>query len=148
MYLWFYFRRQHVPKAARILCRNSSDEMSSLPFILFSTDGYLCRSRIWSGNVIFPHWSLFRYGHVLLISTASQGTVVILTLRIVAYQHHKNAITRIIHAPMSFFDTTPLGRIMNIFSKDTDTIDNELGGTVSISAFSLTELMLIIFRIF
>ncbi|KAG2017864.1 ATP-binding cassette transporter [Coprinopsis cinerea AmutBmut pab1-1] len=40
---------------------------------------------------------------------------------------HKAAITRVMHAPMSFFETTPLGRIMNRFSKDIDTIDNLLG---------------------
>ncbi|TFK27186.1 ATP-binding cassette transporter YOR1 [Coprinopsis marcescibilis] len=39
---------------------------------------------------------------------------------------HKSAITRVMHAPMSFFETTPLGRIMNRFSKDIDTIDNLL----------------------
>ncbi|PPQ68225.1 hypothetical protein CVT26_005758 [Gymnopilus dilepis] len=40
---------------------------------------------------------------------------------------HKAAIKRVMHAPMSFFETTPLGRIMNRFSKDIDTIDNLLG---------------------
>uniref|UniRef100_A0A8H7Y0W3 ABC transporter n=1 Tax=Psilocybe cubensis TaxID=181762 RepID=A0A8H7Y0W3_PSICU len=40
---------------------------------------------------------------------------------------HKQAIKRVMHAPMSFFETTPLGRIMNRFSKDIDTIDNLLG---------------------
>ncbi|KAK7024232.1 hypothetical protein VNI00_016449 [Paramarasmius palmivorus] len=40
---------------------------------------------------------------------------------------HRNALTRVMHAPVSFFDTTPLGRIMNRFSKDIDTLDNVVG---------------------
>ncbi|CAA7266944.1 unnamed protein product [Cyclocybe aegerita] len=40
---------------------------------------------------------------------------------------HRDAIRRVMHAPMSFFETTPLGRVMNRFSKDIDTIDNLLG---------------------
>jgi len=39
---------------------------------------------------------------------------------------HRNAITRILMAPISFFDTTPLGRIINRFSKDQDSIDGML----------------------
>ncbi|CDK25303.1 unnamed protein product [Kuraishia capsulata CBS 1993] len=36
------------------------------------------------------------------------------------------AIRRLMHVPMSFMDTTPMGRILNRFTKDTDVLDNEL----------------------
>jgi len=41
---------------------------------------------------------------------------------------HRMAIQRIFLAPMEFFDTNPLGRILGVFGKDIDTIDNQLAG--------------------
>ncbi|KAJ3271229.1 hypothetical protein HDV01_006962 [Terramyces sp. JEL0728] len=39
---------------------------------------------------------------------------------------HENAFKRILKSPVSFYDSTPLGRIINRFSKDLDVIDNTL----------------------
>ena len=47
------------------------------------------------------------------------------TLKAAAVLHHR-MLSRILKAPMSFFDTTPLGRIVNRFAKDIDVCDNTL----------------------
>ena len=44
-----------------------------------------------------------------------------------ASQIHADAARSVLFAPISFFDTTPLGRIIARFSKDTDSIDNVIG---------------------
>ena len=54
---------------------------------------------------------------------ASGATIGILTQHLLKVLHRK-AITTVMRALMSFFETTPLGQIVNSFSKDIDTIDN------------------------
>merc|ERR1719244_1014198 len=39
---------------------------------------------------------------------------------------HSTMLMRILRSPMSFFDTTPLGRILNRFSKEIDVVDNQI----------------------
>ncbi|XP_014278688.1 multidrug resistance-associated protein 1 [Halyomorpha halys] len=39
---------------------------------------------------------------------------------------HSMLLTNIMHSPMSFFDTTPQGRILNRFSKEIDILDNNM----------------------
>ena len=43
---------------------------------------------------------------------------------------HDNLLNNLIHAPMVFFESTPLGRITNRFSKDIYTLDEQIPNTI------------------
>lgn len=50
------------------------------------------------------------------------------------------AAERILHVPMLYMDTTPMGRIINRFTKDTDVLDNEMGDKMAMIAYFSTSI--------
>ncbi|KAJ8609885.1 hypothetical protein CTAYLR_007496 [Chrysophaeum taylorii] len=48
-----------------------------------------------------------------------------------AHKMHDDLLDNLLKAPMKFFDSTPLGRLVNLFSKDLYTIDEELPITLA-----------------
>ncbi|ODV86927.1 hypothetical protein CANARDRAFT_6494 [[Candida] arabinofermentans NRRL YB-2248] len=50
------------------------------------------------------------------------------------------ASSRLLHAPMVFLDTSPLGRILNRFTKDTDVLDNEILEQIKMFFFSFCNI--------
>lgn len=58
-----------------------------------------------------------------------------------SYKLHNKGLGRILHTPMRYLDTTPLGRVMNRFSRDTEVLDNEVGNQLRIVSFSLSSII-------
>jgi ATP-binding cassette subfamily C (CFTR/MRP) protein 1 len=52
---------------------------------------------------------------------------------------HSSILYGVLRTPMSFFDTTPIGRIINRFAKDMESIDSSLPSSFSSSFGTLTH---------
>ena len=61
-----------------------------------------------------------------------------------ARQTHSDLLHRIVYAKPRFFDVTPIGRILNRFSKDIDTIDNQVMSAIRAMVVNVIELVAII----
>ena len=60
---------------------------------------------------------------------------------------HRYLLQSALHCPMSFFDTTPLGRILNRFSRDMDMVDQRIPLFVQVFISNVTQLVSIVFLI-
>ncbi|KAK6983295.1 Canalicular multispecific organic anion transporter 2 [Biomphalaria glabrata] len=60
---------------------------------------------------------------------------------------HNAMLNNIMRSPMSFFDTTPIGRIVNRFSKDVDVLDNMLPNVLRQSVQSMGRVLISLINI-
>jgi len=74
-------------------------------------------------------FSVFGFGQTFFAMFASLF-LVLATIR-GSMTIHSKMLTNIIRSPMSFFDTTPVGRIMNRFSKDIYNIDEVIPASIN-----------------
>ncbi|KAF5664791.1 ATP-binding cassette transporter [Fusarium heterosporum] len=54
---------------------------------------------------------------------------------------HHASMTKVLHAPVAFFDTTPQGRITHRFSKDVDAVDNVVGETLRLFISTFVQVL-------
>ena len=79
-------------------------------------------------------YALFGVGQIgfTVLSSFSLATGAIFASKLI----HKRLLLNILRLPMSFFDTTPSGQILNRFSKDINTIDETIPRSIRTFIFT------------
>jgi len=111
-------------------------------FIIFSSgfvqEAMLVASRFWLAKwSSVPKWKATQNRDLFIgiyaLLGLSQGLFVLVLafgIAIASYRSswrlHNQMLDTILHCPMSFFETTPMGRIINRFSKDINSLDYEI----------------------
>ncbi|XP_022102313.1 ATP-binding cassette sub-family C member 9-like [Acanthaster planci] len=75
------------------------------------------------------------------VSQSLSATILILSFMVAARRIHLRMLRNIIRAPMRFFDTTLIGRILNRFSNDTQLMDFRLANTYNGFVISIMQII-------
>lgn len=68
--------------------------------------------------------------------------IVLITMTVTASKNlHLAAINRVLHAPMSYIDITPIGRILNRFTADTNSLDDEISEQARVLFTSIAKVI-------
>lgn len=117
-----------------IMMMQASQVMNSYTLVLW-------RANTWNWSTSFYQILYGRLG----IGQAIFTTFLCASLDILGYlvsqNLHHQAVQTIFYAPMSFFDTTPLGRLLGLFGKDVDTMDNQLPLSIRLLGLTLAQVL-------
>jgi ABC-type multidrug transport system fused ATPase/permease subunit len=120
----------YVAACGSLLCALVIVLMIGFRLLLITTDVWLSR---WSNKYYGPDEGASYYVSFYAVFTFSGLVCVALANILFAWagvrggtRLHYSMLQRLLKAPVAFFDTTPLGRIINRFSSDVNSIDTGL----------------------
>lgn len=123
--------------------------LGSMQTAIIATDFWLAR---WTDHAADTTASVNLWFYIIVYGVLAGGTVLLLCLEQLFSARagvaastwlYQNMSSSLVKAPIWFFDITPLGRIINRISRDTDVIDNELPFTVHEFAYKVSRLLAI-----
>lgn len=98
----------------------------------------------WQDGSFGLSWSIYEGVYAALgVSSAVFTFAMGATMGFMAYfasnNLHREALENVFYSPMSVFETQPLGRILGVFGKDIDTIDNQLADSWRMLSMTLVS---------
>ena len=79
-----------------------------------------------------------------IIFTVGELLSIVYLINTSSLQLHIKALKNVLHSPMSFLDTNPIGRVLNRFSRDTEVLDNEMGNQARLTSYTLSSIIAIL----
>lgn len=86
----------------------------------------------------------FLIGVVALIMSSLRSLILFIGSLNASRRIHAQLLEKILRAKVRFYDTTPIGRIVNRFSSDMETIDQAIAPTLSFLLFSIVNMFCVI----
>ncbi|KAI8381242.1 P-loop containing nucleoside triphosphate hydrolase protein [Radiomyces spectabilis] len=86
----------------------------------------------------------FLIGMVALVMTTLRSLILFVGSLRASKRIHSQLLDQILHAKVRFFDTTPVGRIVNRFSSDLETIDQAIAPSLSLLVYSIIATVFVV----
>ncbi|KAI9357777.1 phosphatidyl serine synthase-domain-containing protein [Pilaira anomala] len=116
----------------------SYNDVSSFMFIPHSVKSFITEIKEGdSVNVGYYLGIYFFIGMLSLFLTTMRSLVLFSGSLKASRRIHTQLLDRVLRAKVRFFDTTPVGRIVNRFSSDLETIDQSLAPSLSLLVYSI-----------
>ncbi|KAI8907846.1 P-loop containing nucleoside triphosphate hydrolase protein [Gorgonomyces haynaldii] len=136
--VWNYFKRMGPFHISNIL----------IVFLAFMACGIASPFwlTIWSAKVVEdPSLNQQSYFNVYaIIESTSIFYTTMYGPMAVSLKMEDEAITKVMHSPMHFFDSNPVGRVINRLTSDVQDLDLEIGGILLNGGFAFTQILITI----
>ncbi|KAG0054479.1 hypothetical protein BGZ83_011166 [Gryganskiella cystojenkinii] len=105
--------------------KKTKEHANSIQYLLSADGDKGSKGDIPSVSLFLGIYALLTFAYVMLYVVVSYMTFSVARIR-ASEILHRDLLVKILRLPMSFFDTTPLGRILNRFSSDFAPIDERI----------------------